>query len=179
MNKIIIGLLAFFGITGSAYAVSKIDLSIIPNNLKNVWFKFDDLFKKYSSIYGINWKWLKAIALNESLLGENELVKQGLASSDGLSYGLMQITLKTAKWLNSDIAVSPAQLNNPEFSIKLASKYLNYLSKIFPNDQRKIIMSYNQGEGNTKAGREYALEYYNRFNRWIEKINKTLEVTNG
>ena len=67
--------------------------------------KWDDLLKKYSVQYKVPWRWLKVIILNESSNGNDRSVLRGLAnpndiegskSSDGKSWGLMQITLATA-----------------------------------------------------------------------------------
>lgn len=149
----------------TALAASKKD-----DELEN-WNEFDSLFKKYASLYGINWKWLKAIALNESTLNNNKLVKQGLASTDGKSYGIMQLTIPTASDMYGK-TVTPSQLNNPEFSIMYAAKYVGRLAKMFSFDEQKTIISYNQGQGNTKKGNDFTGDYYPRFKRWLSKINE-------
>ena len=70
------------------------------------WTEYDSLFKKYGAEYNIDWRWLKAICLNESNLGKAKSVMIGLEnprdienskSSDGKSWGLMQVTVPTAK----------------------------------------------------------------------------------
>jgi len=59
--------------------------------------KYDNLFHTYSSMYSVPWRWLKAIAMNESNLGRAPSVAAGIlnpsdvtqsVSSDGKSYGL-------------------------------------------------------------------------------------------
>ncbi len=131
--------------------------------------KYDPIFKKYSARYSVPWRWLKAIALNESSLGTNPRVLAGLVSSDGLSWGLMQVTLTTAKDLYKR-EVSAEELKNDEISVDLAAKYLQRLMRYFPGDTRKIIMSYNQGEGNTMKGKEYALPYWEKFQKHLKMI---------
>lgn len=130
--------------------------------------KYDDLFKKYGNQFDVPWRWLKAIAMNESSLGLNPLVAAGQVSSDGLSYGLMQLTLTTAADMMS--GVTSDDLNNPETSVMLAARYVRHLMNLFHDDKRKTIMSYNQGPGNTQKGKEYAADYYDRFDRNIQRI---------
>lgn len=108
---------------------------------------YDNLFKKYGEQYKIDWKMLKAICMNESNLGQNSRVKNGQVSYDGLSWGIMQLTLTTANDFESTTINS---LNNPEFSIRVATKFLSSLSKQFSGDTRSIVMAYNQGAGNQK-----------------------------
>jgi soluble lytic murein transglycosylase-like protein len=128
----------------------------------SAWSRYDSIFKKYSKQYTIPWTWLKAIAIQESSLGEDKLVKNGLVSRDGLSYGIMQITLTTASDLLQRGAL-PSDLNDPEVSICLAAKYLKLLLAMFDGDRKKAVMSYNQGPGNTLRGKEYAVNYYEKF----------------
>lgn len=117
--------------------------------------RWDDLFKKYSIIYGVPFIMLKAIAMNESSLGENPRVKLGLErpddilnsiSDDGKSWGLMQMTLTTAR--DYDIRTSPLKLNDPDYSIKLAANHLRRLKSIF-GEEEFVVKAYNQGEGRT------------------------------
>lgn len=149
------------------------------------WTRFDGLFKKYGVENGIDPGWLKAIALNESSLGRHPAVARGLQypfdisgskSSDGLSWGLMQVTLTTARDL--DPYATPQLLNDPEYSVKLASIYLSKLKKMFQATDKKfteyVVKSYNQGPGNTRkeisTGKGYADEYWSRFQRNLTKV---------
>lgn len=160
--------------------------AVVEENLDS-WTRFDDLFKKYDKKWGVNWKWLKAIAMSESLLGKEKSVKAGLEnpkdiegskSSDGLSWGLMQVTVKTAK--DMDASVTPEKLNNPEYSINLAAWYVSKLKKYYstgdPRYLEWVIKSYNQGPGNTakeKSGaikKGYADEYWTRFQNNLKRV---------
>lgn len=145
------------------------DFSFARSRYKN-WDKFDQAFKQEGANYGIDWNWLKAIAIIESTLGQNKSVEAGGVSTDGKSYGLMQFTLPTAQWLRKGTSV--ADLNNPDISIKLAAQYLNYLKTIAGFDERKIIMSYNQGQGNTLKGKEYAADYYKKFQSALKLVKE-------
>ncbi len=153
-----------------------------------VWTKYDKLFKKYGMESGVSWMWLKAIAINESSLGTHASVRNGIAnplnaagsaSHDGKSWGLMQVTLSTAKML--DMLATPEKLNNPEYSIELAAEYLSQLGKFFdPKDMRfvqYVVKSYNQGPGNTKkeiAGKimGYAEDYWKKFQHNLFLVQK-------
>ena len=149
---------------------------------------FDSLFVHYANSYGINAKLLKRIAFVESTVGKNPKVARGIQnpndvegskSSDGKSWGIMQMTLTTAR--DYDSTATAQKLNNPEYSIMLASKHIKMLASLFPNDERSIVMAYNHGQGNQKkfllaekngtlkaseylAGRDYYNKYQNAKN---------------
>lgn len=157
--------------------------AIDPTN----WRRWDGEFKKYAAMYGVeNWQWLKAIALNESTLGTHPSVARGIASPtdiqgsqsyDGKSWGIMQVTLTTARDLDSQ-ATAP-KLNDPVYSINLGARYVAKMQKQFVKNQRWlefVIKSYNQGPGNTIKERDgkipagYADEYWARFTRNLERV---------
>ncbi len=149
------------------------------------WERWDYYFKLSGEKWNVDWRWLKAIAMNESSLGTNRSVKIGLdnpknvagsVSSDGLSYGLMQVTLKTAK--DMDPSITAQKLNVPEYSIDLAARYISQLKKMFSiTDLRYVewvIKSYNAGGGaikkqiNNPTG--LADEYWRRFKNNLDII---------
>lgn len=151
------------------------------------WTLFDPLFERYANKHGVPSVWLKALALNESSLGTAPSVARGLAnpsdtlnsvSSDGKSWGLMQVTLSTAKMI--DPSATPQKLNNAEYSIDLAARYVNSLIKMYSRTDSRfmewVIKSYNQGPGNTgneksgKIKKGYADEYFARFERNLKLI---------
>ena len=152
------------------------------------WTRFDQLFRQAQAKYGVEAKWLKAIALNESDLGRERSVSTGLEnpadvegskSSDGLSWGLMQVTLTTGR--DYDPSVTPQKLNDAAYSVDLAARLLRDLKDAFPlSDPRYlewVVKSYNQGRGNTakeRAGKinGYAQEYWERFQRNLARINE-------
>lgn len=115
--------------------------------------KWDALFKKYGAQYGVPWRWLKAIAMQESQLGADPSVQEGLLnpddiegskSQDGLSWGLMQVTLKTGQALMPGVTVR--DLNNPDTSVKLAAMLLAQLIGTFGIDDREsVVRAYNGG----------------------------------
>lgn len=135
------------------------------------WNRYDGNFKFYAMQYSLDWRWLKAIAIIESSLGRDERVAWGIKnpkdiekskSSDGKSWGLMQLTLQTARDFEPNTTIE--DLNNPDTSVRLAAKFLAWIRDNNLNwDDRKIIMSYNQGVGNTKKGKTYAQGYWEKF----------------
>lgn len=150
------------------------------------WTRFDALFLKYSQVFGVDRDVIKAICMNESSLGLAPSVARGLASptdiegsksTDGKSWGLMQVTLTTAR--DMDSTATAEKLNNPDYSVKLGANYLSRMQKLYlksdPRWLEWVVKSYNQGPGNTAkeikgeiAG--YSDEYYERFVRNLTKI---------
>lgn len=142
-------------------------------------FKYDAEFKAAAARYGIpNWFYLKAIAWNESNVGMHPRVRAGLAnpfdiegskSSDGKSWGIMQVTLTTANDMRPGTSV--ADLNNPLISIDLGAKYYGKMYQRY-KDPVRAARAYNQGPGNEDKNRPYADEYGTRFSDHLEKIQK-------
>lgn len=147
--------------------------------------RYDANFKAEAIKYGLDWKMLKAISIIESNEGRAPSVARGLLlpndiegskSSDGKSWGLMQFTLPTAR--DFDPSATPEKLNNPQYSIWLAGKYFNQLSKIFFGYPRKtefMVKSYNQGQGNTlnrdaKGLVGYADQYWTKYQKAYKNI---------
>lgn len=177
-------LLAALGITKGADAAESVT-DFVEEHMDS-WTQYDALFKRYAQIYGVeDWHWLKAIALNESSLGKAKSVARGLEapwdiegskSYDGKSWGLMQVTMATGKWL--DPSCTEEKLNNPEYSVKLAADLFARNQKTFNRYESRwlewVVKSYNQGSGNTKkeiaGGPGYANEYWDRFNRNLERV---------
>lgn len=136
------------------------------------WTRFDGLFKKYGEINSVPWEWLKAIAIKESDLGRDPLVVAGKVSRDRKSWGLMQLTLPTAGDYKPDVTV--ADLNDHETSIDLAAQHLGFLFRRYGGDPRKVIMSYNQGHGNTDAGKTYAFGYFQEWQKNLKRVEENI-----
>lgn len=153
--------------------ITLLGLLIIPRgvSLMSAEPSYDELFKKYASKYGLDWYMLKAIAIVESSLGQALSVLRGLAnandvegskSTDGKSWGLMQVTLTTAK--DYDANASPQKLNNPDYSVEIAARHLKMLEGLFdksdPRYREWVIKSYNQGQGNTRKEKSGSISGY-------------------
>lgn len=125
----------------------------VPNDKK-----FDSIFQKYATIYGLDWKMLKTICYIESNLGRAASVTRGLVapsdvegskSSDGLSWGIMQVRITTAR--DYDPTVTVIKLNDPDYSVKIAAQHLSMLKKYFTSQDQNVVeyvvKAYNQGQG--------------------------------
>lgn len=175
---------ALLGILGLGAFAMKNDKT--PSANLDPYYRWDDLIKKYSSKYNVPWRWMKAIMMNESNLGRAPSVARGLKnpldieaskSSDGKSWGLMQLTLPTARQFES--TVTESALNDPEISVRLGAKYLNYLIKLKTIRNREaVIRSYNGGPGylQTVAGVRDTPKYYSKF---LENLNYIMNVQPG
>lgn len=149
-------------------------LFFVSSKAGDVLTGYDDLYKKYAGLYNLDWKMLKAISIIESNEGRAPSVAYGILnpsdvenskSSDGLSWGLMQLTLTTARDYDRNVTV--AGLNDPDYSIVLACKHLAFLKKLF-SENEWVIKSYNQGQGNSLKEKQglisgYADSYYKKY----------------
>lgn len=144
--------------------------------------EFDSIFQSKAKKYGLDWKMLKAIADIESSLGQaikDKLLENAPDSFDGLSAGLMQMTLTTAR--DYDPAANWLKLKDPEYSIELAARHiakLKTLAESLPIARQTefIVKSYNQGQGNTKKefqGKStgFAAGYWQKYLVAYEKIS--------
>jgi soluble lytic murein transglycosylase-like protein len=154
------------------------------DNVPERFTKFDDLFKKYAKKYGLSWLMLRRISWIESRVNTDPRTIKGEVSFDGKSWGIMQVAPNTGSLKEREIKgnPTPAQLNNPEFSIDLGAKLLAYLSDKY-SSERDIVMAYNQGEKNQdrliqleKQGQllasQYpqARDYWNKYQLAMENV---------
>ena len=126
--------------------------------------EYDELFIKYGLLYGIDPKILKAIALNESTLGKNK----GYEPKGGTT-GLMQIKLSTARDFFPKLTAE--ELEKDEIQVMTASAFLASLKKTFKGDVKKMVMAYNQGAGATLNGKQYALGYWDKFQKHLNLVS--------
>lgn len=140
--------------------------------------KYDDAFRKAATKHGVPWRWLKAFAMTESSLGDAPSVKAGAKnpkdveaskSSDGKSWGLMQVTLKTAQWLDPSATVE--KLNNAEYSIDLGATYIRYLMRI-RSDRDWVARAYNGGPGweKTSLGPSLTAVYLIKWKKNLDEV---------
>lgn len=103
---------------------------------------FDDLFKKYAAEIGWDWRMLASLAFTESNFDTTAVSWAG-------AKGLMQLMPRTAKAMG----VPEGKEQNPEESIKAATKYLALTARSFtkiedPNERLKFVLAaYNGGVG--------------------------------
>lgn len=173
-EAIILGLSSLIVIFWGRYAMAE---SETKNS--DSFFRYDAIFKKYSKIYRVPWRWIKAVAWNESSIGMASSVVKGLnnpndiegsKSFDGKSWGIMQVTLTTAREMRPGTTVQ--DLNNPDISISLGAQYLGKMYAKFGGDREKTIRAYNGGPGfeKTVLGRTSTPIYYAKFLSHLNKI---------
>ncbi len=142
---------------------------MLPADFGENWTKWDEFFQRYASSTGVTFEMLKAICMNESSLGRNPAVAHGLlnptdisgsASEDKKSWGLMQLTMPTA--CDYDPECSPEKLNDPIYSVKIASLFLNALWVSFGNEE-DVVRAYNAGGGAVRRNPKIAQEYWARY----------------
>lgn len=104
---------------------------------------YDEIFKKYASTAGFDWRLLAAIAYCESNYNP------GIASRFG-AFGLMQVMPSTAK----AVGIDPGALASPDLNVKAAAKILKKLDNSFenkvidPQERLKfVVAAYNSGLG--------------------------------
>lgn len=103
--------------------------------------RYDHLFRQYAPQVGWDWRLMAAQAFQESRF--NPSAKSWVGAR-----GLMQIMPRTARGYKTSVS----SLNNPETSIKVATKLISdldkYLIKYVPNDKERVkfvIAAYNVG----------------------------------
>lgn len=116
--------------------------------------KWDQVIKAAAGPVGIDYRALKALAMNESSLWGNPRVARGLLSpsdvegsksTDGLSWGGFQMQPSTAQ--DYDPAATPERLNDPAYSATLAAKHYRRLLAVFGGNEEFAVRAYNAGEG--------------------------------
>lgn len=175
MNPLII--LLIVGGVAAAFALSGVGVEeavgeILPGRYLDSapgdpFTRFDFLFKNYSGQYDVPWRWIKAICMNESNLGQAPSVARGLAnpsdvdgskSSDGKSWGIMQTTVPTSDQFFPGTTAS--DLNDPDTSVKCAAAYLHWVMDNYFDDVEDVVRAYNGGPGFKKASTD---TYWARF----------------
>lgn len=175
------------GSTGGGTSSGSPPPKLPPND---PFLRFDEHFLAFGAQEAVDPWTLKAIAMNESSLGDHPSVARGIAnpfdieaskSDDGLSWGLMQMTLKTLR--DFDPTGQAVQLNAPAYSVRYAAKFVRWLERQFPKSDPRwlewVVKSYNQGAGRTqqairgeKTDTAGAIEYWARFQRNRERIRQ-------
>lgn len=128
---------------------------------------------------GPGWWLMKAVCWVESDLGRARSVAQGLEtpsdvdgsiSSDGLSWGLFQVTLATAADFRA--GTTAEELNDPNISAELGARILARNSIHFPGNLEFIVRAYNGGLGfqKTRSGQQDTPVYWKKVRAKLAKI---------
>ncbi len=129
---------------------------------------YDDLIKKYSAIYGMDWRLIAAQMYHESRFDP-------LAESWAGAKGLMQVLPRTAKSMGIE-----ASLTDPESGIEAGVKYLKWLRERFEDElsvkdrQWFALASYNAGLGHVRDARRLASEKGWDADRWFGNVERAM-----
>ncbi len=121
---------------------------------------YDDLFKKWASMRGLDWKLLRAFATVESDL------KEGAVGDQGRSIGLMQVQLIIGRAYAGVTDLS--QLYDPDKNIEAGSGFVADLMRKYDGDLDSVIQAYNLGE--TKFNKGFSSPDY------LAKVKKEYEA---
>lgn len=111
----------------------------------------DSLFQKWGNIYSLDWKLIKAVATVESELSPSAI------GDDGVSFGLMQIQIATAKGYGMTDAEN---LLDPDTNIKYGAKFLSDMIVKYGLDSG--VQIYTLGEPKFLKKGYRAQDYLNR-----------------
>lgn len=127
---------------------------------------FDELFKKYASEIGWDWRLLASLAYTESNFDTTAVSWAG-------ARGLMQLMPATARAMG----VPEGKEQNPEESVKAAVKYINTTARSFssvPPEERLnfVLASYNSGIGHVLDAMALAEKYGKDKYVWKDNVEK-------
>ena len=128
---------------------------------------YDDLFKKYGAMYGIDWRLLAAQAYQESRFDPK-------AKSWVGARGLFQVMPATGKELGF------TDLEDPEQSVHAGAKYMAKLvdsfdPKIpFKHRVRMALAAYNAGKGHVLDAQQLAEERGMTRGKWFKHVEQTM-----
>jgi len=128
---------------------------------------YDHLFKKYSAGMDFDWRLMASIAYQESRFDTT------LTSWAGAG-GLMQVMPKTFTGMGENIE----NINNPEASVRAASKYIRSLIRSFSNIENKeerikfVLAGYNSGIGHILDAQALAKKYGKNPNIWADNVDE-------
>jgi membrane-bound lytic murein transglycosylase F len=142
---------------------------IQPTTVKGQISPYDDLIRKYSRKYGLDWRLVAAQMFQES--GFNPRAKSWAGAR-----GLMQVMPRTAREMGFD----PKDLYDPETSIAAGTLYLHRMIKLkdsaIPMGQRYrfALASYNAGRGHVLDARKIARSMGKKRDHWFAHVEDAI-----
>lgn len=159
-------------VTNRYFRSYRIQPHIEGNSQATALSPYDDIIKKYSTYFGIDWRLLSSVIYQESRYSIG-------ASSHRNAQGLMQIKRSTAKSYGID------DIFDPELNVKAGTLHIEYLLNIFRKeglDSTNVIKfalgSYNAGEGRIQECRQAAAKLGLNPNDW-EEVTQSFESMNN
>ena len=101
---------------------------------------------------------IKAVIKNESNWDVN--ASRYEAHLKDSSWGLMQVLLKTGKWMLEDDSLTISQLVTPRVNLKAGTKYLRYQLDRYGNRIKDALAAYNAGSVKRKKDGTYINQAY-------------------
>ena len=117
----------------------------------------DPIVNEMASKYGIEPAWVKAHIQAESNWDVN--ASRYEAHLNDTSWGLMQVLLKTAKWILGNENLAIQELIKPDINISAGAKYLSTLLAKYGN-VRDALAAYNAGSPRRNKDGSYVNQEY-------------------
>lgn len=133
---------------------------------------YDSLFRVYADTIGWDWKMLAAVAYVESKFDTAAVSAVG-------ARGLMQMMPRTARAMG----VPEGMEQNPDESVRAATDYFIYLSRLFrhvPENERMhfVLAAYNAGFGHIYDAMRLADKYGKNRYVWNDNVETYLRLKN-
>lgn len=132
--------------------------------------RYDELFRKYASSIGWDWRLLAAQSYTESRFKPNAVSWAG-------ARGLMQIMPSTGR----QYGLTGARMSDPEANIAAATKILADLDRQFaelvPNSEERlkfVLAAYNSGPGHVYDAIRLADKYGYKTDKWANNVEKAM-----
>ena len=134
--------------------------------------QYDDLFREYGDSLGWDWKWLAAVAYQESRFNADAVNPSGAS-------GLMQLMPKTAEAMGVD----SLHRTDPRASVRAAARLFKRLNRRFeevpmPDRVCFVLASYNAGHGHILDAMRLAEKHGGMKNRWEGNVEYFLRMKN-
>lgn len=123
-------------------------LALLPRDVAELLYPapYREILRRYSGSNGIDPRLVLAIARQESRFDPS-------AKSSASARGLLQFIPETAAKLAEEEGIPDFSLDSvydPDTALKLATRYVGQLFKLFPDNTHAVIASYNAGEHNVE-----------------------------
>ena len=134
--------------------------------------EYDYLFREYADSLGWDWKWLAAVAYNESRFNADAVNPSGAS-------GLMQLMPKTAEAMGVD----SLHRTDPRASVRAATRLFKRLNRRFetvpmPDRICFVLASYNAGHGHILDAMRLAETHGGMKDRWEGNVEYFLRMKN-
>jgi len=133
---------------------------------------YDDIINSASKQYGIPVNTIKAVISVESNWKPD--ATRAEPRINDTSYGLMQVLVKTGRWVTNNPKLTPNELMNPTLNILVGVRYLAYLKKKYKTID-KMLASYNAGK--PYMSKKDPTKFTNQ--RYVDKVRKAIRGYDG